>query len=431
VHCIDSSSTMLCGARLLLSAPTRRRRDSRSFASGAKFSRDQAPVIVSAVRTPIGSFQGALSSLTAPQLGGIVIKEAVSRAKLQPDHVDEVIMGNVVSAGVGQAPARQAAIAAGLPWTVIETTVNKVCSSGMKAAMFAAQEILTGQYQSVVAGGFESMSNVPYYLPKARKGFGYGNAEVIDGVLKDGLWDVYTDQHMGNCAEICASTHSFSRQDQDKYALESYRRAQQAIKDGWFKDEIVAVQVTTKKGQETVSEDEEPKNLKPEKVSTVRAAFKKDGTVTAVSSSKINDGAAALLIAHPQWAKERGLKPLARILGFADAAKSSVEFTTAPALAIPRAIANAGLSAKDVDYYEINEAFAVVSLANIKLLGLDPSKVNAHGGAVALGHPIGASGARMLVTLLNVLKQNSKSIGAATICNGGGGASAVILERLQ
>jgi len=297
--------------------------------------------------------------------------------------------------------------------------------------MFAAQEILTGQYQSVVAGGFESMSNVPYYLLKGRRGFGYGHAEVTDGVLRDGLWDVYTDQHMGNCAEICASTHGFTRQDQDNCALESYRRAQHAIKNGWFKDEIVPVQVTTKKGQETVNEDEEPKHLKPDKVSTVRPAFKKDGTVTAVSSSKINDGAAALLIAHPQWAKERGLKPIARILGFADAAKSSVEFTTAPALVLPRAIANAGLTAKDVDYYELNEAFAVVSLANIKLLGLDPSKVNAHGGAVALGHPIGASGARMLVTLLNVLKQNNKSIGAAAICNGGGGASSVVLERLQ
>eukprot|EP01115_Flamella_aegyptia_P006156 TRINITY_DN25923_c0_g1_i3.p1 TRINITY_DN25923_c0_g1~~TRINITY_DN25923_c0_g1_i3.p1 ORF type:complete len:424 (-),score=215.41 TRINITY_DN25923_c0_g1_i3:29-1300(-) len=392
----------------------------------------QEVVIVSGVRTPIAQFGGSLSSLTAPQLGSIVIKEALARGKVDPKHVKEVIMGNVLSANVGQAPARQAALGAGLSEEVSCTTINKVCSSGMKSIMFGAQSIMLGHNDVIVAGGFESMSNTPYYMDKARfSGYRYGHGQLIDGVLKDGLWDVYNNIHMGNCAENTAKKMGITRQEQDQHAIESYKRAAAAYKSGVFKAEIVPVTVASKKGDTVVEEDEEYKLIKEDKIATLKAAFTKDGTVTAANSSKLNDGGAAVVIMSAARARELGLKPLAKILGFADAEHAPIDFPTAPAKAVPKALARAGISAKDVDLYELNQAFSVVSIANARLLNIDPAKVDVFGGAVALGHPIGASGARIVVTLLNALKHHNKRIGVAGICNGGGGASSVVVERLD
>jgi len=385
------------------------------------------------VRTPIGSFNGSLSPLSGPQLGGIAVKEALKRAGVKNEEIDEVLLGNVVSAGIGQAPARQAAHLAGLPWSVPCTTVNKVCSSGMKTIIFGTQSILTGYNKVVVTGGFESMSNIPYYLQKARTGFGYGNQELTDGVLKDGLWDAFDNHHMGMCAEACSEEYKISREAQDKYAIETYRRSQNAWKNGLFNDEIVPVQVPQKKGDpKIIKEDEEPSKLQADKLPGLKPAFKpKGGTVTAANASKLNDGASALIIADGEWARSRGLKPIARILGYADAERKPIEFPIAPALAIPKALKNAGIDAKQVDYYEINEAFSVVALANAKILDIDINRINVNGGAVALGHPIGCSGARIVTTLINVLKQKNARIGVAGICNGGGGASSIVIERIS
>lgn len=411
-------------SRASKAAPVRRFHSSR-------MNRAEEVVILAAKRTPIGAFNGALSSLKATDLGAVAVRAALAQSGVDPSKdVNEVILGNVVSANVGQAPARQVSHFSGLPWNVVCTTINKVCSSGLKSTMFGAQSIQLGVNNVVVTGGFESMSNIPYYLPKVRQGLGFGHGQVIDGTLRDGLADAYDNQPMGMAAEVCADTYKFSRADQDAYALESYRRATEATKAGRFRDEIVDVKVTVKGKETVVSEDEGPKKLIKEKVPTLKPAFKKDGTVTAANASALNDGAAALVLANGAWAKARGLKPLARIVGYGDAEKQPVEFTTAPSLAIPKALKHAGLTAKDIAFYEINEAFSVVNLANIKLLGLDPARQNVNGGAVALGHPIGASGARILVTLLNVLKQNNARYGVAGICNGGGGSSAMVLERL-
>jgi len=392
----------------------------------------QEVVVVSAVRTPIGSIGGSLASLTGPQLGGIVVKAAIEKAKIPHNEVKEVIMGNVLSANVGQAPAKQVAKNAGLADSTICTSVNKVCSSGMKAVMFASQTIMLGQSDVIVAGGFESMSNTPYYLEKARYGYKYGHSTLIDGVLKDGLWDVYNDIPMGLCAEDCAKKYNFSREDQDKFAVESYRRASEAYKNGSFNNELISVQVPgIRKGEfTTVTEDEEYKKLKLDKISTLRPAFDPKGTVTAANSSKLNDGASALVLMSAAKAKQLGVKPIARILGFGDAEQEPIQFPTAPSKAIPKALANAGIKQENVDYYELNEAFSVVILANNKLLNLDPSRVNIWGGGVSLGHPIGSSGSRIITTLINVLHSKNGKIGVAGICNGGGGASAVVIERL-
>lgn len=390
-----------------------------------------APVILSACRTPIATFNGSFKSMTAPQLGAVAVKDAVSRAGIAPDAVDECILGNVVSANIGQAPARQACIGAGLPEKTTCTTVNKVCASGMKTVMLGAQSIMTGHANVVVGGGFESMSNIPYYMPNGRGGFGYGHGQVLDGIVKDGLWDAYGDMHMGSCAEVCAEKYGFSREDQDAYALESYRRSKEAIANGLFADEIVHVHVPQRRGDpKIVSEDEEPNNLKSDKVPSLRPAFKKDGTITAANASSLNDGACALVLASDVYAESNSLKPVARILGFGDAEGEPVWFTTAPSKAVPVALKHAGLSMSDIDYWELNEAFSVVSLANNHLLGLDADKVNVNGGAVSMGHPIGCSGARIITTLLSVLKQKDATIGCAAICNGGGGASSIIIERL-
>ena len=387
--------------------------------------------IISAVRTPIGSFGGSLSALSATQLGAVAIKGAVERAGINPDQIQEVFMGNVLTANVGQAPATQAAKFAGLP-DVPTTTINKVCASGTKAIMFASQSIALGENDIVVAGGMESMSNVPYYLDKARNGYRLGDGQIIDGLVKDGLWDVYNNYHMGSAAELCATDCNISREDQDAYTIESYKRSQSAQAGSKFKNEIVPVEIKDKKGEITlIEEDEEVKAVKFEKIPTLKPIFKKDGTVTAANASSINDGAAALVLMSKSKADELGLKPLARILAYADAQQAPEWFTTAPSKAIPRALERAGITAGKVDYYEINEAFAVVSLANNRTLKLDPAKVNVNGGAVSLGHPLGASGARIIVTLLNVLQQNGGKIGVAAICNGGGGASAMVIENLQ
>lgn len=387
--------------------------------------------IVSAVRTPIGNFGGALSSLTATQLGAHAIKSALEKANVSPGDVQEVYMGNVLSAGVGQAPVTQASIWAGIPNTVPGTTVNKVCASGMKAVALAAESILLGDNDCVVAGGMESMSNVPFYLDKARTGYKLGNATMVDGLVKDGLWDVYKDYHMGNAAELCATECKISREDQDAYALESYRRSKEAYEKGYFKNEISAVSIPVKgKDPLIVSEDEEYKNLRADKVPTLKPAFQKDGTVTAANASKLNDGAAALVLMSKEKADALGIKPIAKIRSYADAQQAPEWFTTTPAKALPKAIAKAGLKQEQIDFYEINEAFSVVSIANNQLMKLDPKKVNVHGGAVSLGHPLGASGARILVTLINVLKQHGGKIGAAGICNGGGGASAMVIELM-
>ncbi len=386
-------------------------------------------VIVSAARTPIGSFMGALSTIPAPKLGAVAIKGALQKIGLDPKNVDEVLMGNVVQAGEGQAPARQAAIYAGIPDTVPCTTVNKVCASGMKAIMQGAQAIALGDADVVVAGGMENMSLIPHYT-YMRRGLKFGPTTLEDGMQKDGLVDAYDKNAMGVCADLCAVEHNFSREDQDAFAIQSYKRSAAAWEAGKFNDEVVPVEVPQRKGDPVVvSEDEEYKNVILEKIPNLRPAFTKDGTVTAANASTINDGAAAVVLMSKEKAQELGLTPLATIKSYADAAQEPKWFTTAPAKALPKALDKAGLSINDIDYFEFNEAFSVVGLANMKILGLDSSKVNVNGGAVSLGHPLGCSGARIVVTLLNVLKQNNAKFGAAAICNGGGGASAIVLER--
>ena len=386
--------------------------------------------IVSAVRTPIGSFGGALSKVSATKLGSIAIKAAVERAKISVDEVDEVFMGNVISANLGQAPARQASIFAGIPNTVPCTTVNKVCSSGMKSVMIAAQTIMLGDNDVVVAGGMENMSSVPYYVPGMRAGKKLGDDKIIDGLVKDGLWDVYNDYHMGNAAELCASEMSISREEQDAFAIQSYKRSAKAWETGKFSDEIVPVEIKTRKGTVVVDKDEEFTNVKFEKIPALRPVFVKDGTVTAANSSTINDGASAMILMSKEKVEELGLKPIAKLIGYGDAAHAPEWFTTAPAKAIPKAIAKAGLTADDIDYYEINEAFSVVALASLKELNLSADKVNVNGGGVSLGHPLGSSGCRIIVSLINILKQNGGKRGAAGLCNGGGGASAVVVELM-
>lgn len=386
-------------------------------------------VIVSAVRTPIGSFMGSLSSITAPQLGAIAIKGALASIKLNPNLVDEVLMGNVVQAGTGQAPARQAAIYAGIPSTVPCTTINKVCASGMKAVMQAAQAIALGDADIIVAGGMENMSLIPHYV-HLRTGQKFGPTTLIDGMQKDGLVDAYDNNAMGVCADACAVKYNFSREDQDNFAIQSYKRSEDAWNKGYFNAEVVPVEVPQRRGEPIiVTKDEEFTNVSIDKIPSLRAAFTKDGTVTAANASTINDGAAALILMSEEKAKELNLKPLATIVSFADAAHEPEWFTTAPSKALPKALSKANLSLEDVDFFEFNEAFSVVGLANMKLLGLTDKNVNVNGGAVSLGHPLGCSGARILVTLINVLEQQKGKIGAAAICNGGGGASAIIIQR--
>jgi acetyl-CoA C-acetyltransferase len=387
--------------------------------------------IVAAVRTPLGSFGGKLSSLTAVELGSIAIKGALSKAGVDSKEVQEVFMGNVISANLGQAPARQASIGAGIGYEVPCTTINKVCASGMKAVMFGAQSIMLGINDVVVAGGMESMSNVPFYVPNARFGYKYGNSEFVDGLVKDGLFEVYYKFPMGNCADNTAREMNISREEQDTYAIQSYQRSADAWAKGYFKDEVIPVELKGRKGEVIlIDEDEEFKNVMFDKIPSLRPVFDKEGTVTAANASTMNDGASALVLVSKEKAEALGLKPLAKIRGFADAATDPLWFTTAPALAIPKAIKNAGLTAADVDFYEINEAFAAVALANQRELKLDNDKVNVFGGAVSLGHPLGASGARIISTLNSVLHQKSGSIGVAGICNGGGGASALVIEKL-
>lgn len=386
-------------------------------------------VIVSAVRTPIGSFMGGLSTLTAPQLGAAAIKGALEKINLNPELVNEVIMGNVVQAGVGQAPARQASKLAGLPDNVIATTVNKVCASGMKAVSQAAQAILLGDAEIVVAGGMESMSQIPHYV-HMRNGYKFGPATMIDGLQKDGLTDAYDNNAMGVCADLCATEYKISREEQDEFAINSYQRSAAAWDAGKFNNEVVPVAVPQRRGEPViVSKDEEYTNVKLDKIPSLNAVFTKDGTVTAANASTINDGAAALVLMSEDKAKELGLTPLAYIKSYADAEQEPKWFTTSPAKALPVALNKAGITKEDVDFFEFNEAFSVVGLANAKILGLDGSKINVNGGAVSLGHPLGASGARIIVTLINVLEQNNAKIGAAAICNGGGGASAIVIER--
>lgn len=386
--------------------------------------------IISAVRTPIGAFMGGLSSIPATKLGSIAIQGALERSGLKADQIDEVFMGNVLQAGVGQAPARQAALGAGLSNEVPCTTVNKVCASGMKSIMLGAQTILAGDNHIVVAGGMESMSQTPHYVD-GRNGTKFGNVVMYDGITKDGLLDVYNRVPMGNCAETCAKEHNITREDQDNFAITSYTRAAEAWKARKFDNEIVPVAVPQRKGDPIViSEDEEYKNVFLDKITSLRPAFDKDGTITAANASTLNDGASALILASEEAVQKFGLKPIAKIVSYADAAQDPEWFTTAPAKAVPIALKKAGLQTSDVDFWELNQAFSVVGIANTKLLGLDPSKVDVNGGAVALGHPLGNSGSRIIVTLINVLKQNNGKIGGAGICNGGGGASAMIIENI-
>lgn len=386
-------------------------------------------VIVSAARTPIGSFLGALSTVPATKLGAIAIKGALEKINLKPELVQEVLMGNVVQAGTGQAPARQAAIYAGIPDTVPCTTINKVCASGMKTVMQAAQSIALGDADIIIAGGMENMSMIPHYF-HARTGTKFGPGTLIDGLQKDGLVDAYDQNAMGVCADACATEYNFSREDQDAFAIQSYNRSELAWKEGKFNNEVVPVEVPQRRGEpKIVSQDEEFTNVRMEKIPSLRPAFSKDGTVTAANASTINDGAGAMVLMSEEKAKELGLKPLATIKSYADAAQDPKWFTTAPAKALPLAIEKAGITLNDVDFFEFNEAFSVVGLANMKILGLNDSNVNVNGGAVSLGHPLGCSGVRILITLLNVLEQNNAKIGAAAICNGGGGASALIIER--
>ena len=388
--------------------------------------------IVSAVRTPIGSFGGGLSGFTAVQLGSMAIKGALEKAGVEAQEVDEVFMGNVVSANLGQAPARQTAIGAGIGHDVPCTLVNKVCASGMKSVMLGAQTIMLGINDVVVTGGMESMSNIPFYIPKARFGYKYGNAELVDGLQKDGLWEVYHEFAMGSCADNTAKEMNISREEQDEYAIRSYKLSAQSTETGKFKDEIIPVSIPQRKGDPVMlTEDEEFKSVNFDKIPKLRPVFNKDGSVTAANASTINDGASSIILVSKEKLDELGLKPLAIIRGFADAAREPIWFTTAPSLAIPKALKMAGVEKNNVDYFEINEAFAAVAIANNKLLDLDPEKVNVNGGSVALGHPLGASGARITTTLLNVLKQNDAKIGCAGICNGGGGASAIVLENLN
>ena len=388
--------------------------------------------IISAVRTPIGSFGGSLKGFSATQLGAVAIKNAVEKAGIKPEQVQDVLMGSVIQANLGQAPARQAAKFAGLPNEVNCTTINKVCASGMKAIAQAAQSIMLGDADIVVAGGMESMSNVPFYVDSMRWGNKYGNTQLIDGLAKDGLTDVYDGKAMGNAAELCASTCGISREDQDAFAIESYKRSQAAVSGGKFDNEIVPVPIPQKKGDPILfGKDEEPFNVKFEKIPELKGAFVKDGTVTAANASTMNDGAAALVLMSKEKAEELGLKPIAKIIGYADAEQAPEWFTTTPALAVPKAIAKAGLKMEDIHYWELNEAFAVVGIENSKRMKLDPAKVNVNGGAVSMGHPLGCSGARIIVTLINVLKQNNAKYGAAGICNGGGGASAMVIENVE
>jgi acetyl-CoA C-acetyltransferase len=386
-------------------------------------------VIVSAIRTPIGSFMGSLSTIPAPKLGAIAIKGALDKINLKPEMVQEVLMGNVVQAGTGQAPARQAAIYAGIPDTVPCTTVNKVCASGMKAVIQAAQSIALGDADIIVAGGMENMSLIPHYL-YSRKGTKFGPTTLVDGMQKDGLVDAYDNNAMGTCADLCATEYNFSREDQDTFAIQSYTRSSTAWDVGKFDNEVISVEVPQRRGEPLiVNKDEEYTNVKLEKIPVLRPAFSKDGTVTAANASTINDGAAALVLMSKEKADALGVKSLATIKSYADAAQEPKWFTTAPAKALPKALDKANITIDDVDYFEFNEAFAVVGLANMKILGLNDTKVNVNGGAVSLGHPLGCSGARIIVTLLNVLEQNDSKIGAAAICNGGGGASAIVIER--
>ncbi|PKG43030.1 acetyl-CoA C-acyltransferase [Psychroflexus sp. MES1-P1E] len=386
-------------------------------------------VIVSAVRTPIGSFLGSLANIPATKLGEIAIKGALSKINLKPELVDEVLMGNVVQANNGQAPARQAAMGAGIPNTVPCTTINKVCASGMKAVMQAAQAIALGDAEIVVAGGMENMSMIPHYL-HLRKGQKFGPAQMVDGLQRDGLVDAYDNNAMGTCADLCATEHQISREEQDEFAKESYRRSAEAWKAGKFDDEVIPVEIPQRRGEPVImKEDEEFKNINLDKISSLRPAFSKDGTATAANSSGINDGAGAVILMTKEKAEELGLEILATIKGYADAAQEPERFTTAPAKALPLALKKAKVSKEDIDFFEFNEAFSVVGIANTKLLGLDSNKVNVNGGAVSLGHPLGCSGVRILITLINIMKQNNAKLGAAAICNGGGGASAMILER--
>ena len=386
--------------------------------------------IIAAVRTPIGAFMGGLSTVSATELGAIAIKGVIDKSNLPVNLIDEVFMGNVLQAGLGQAPARQAALGAGLGQNVPCTTINKVCASGMKAIILGAQTILAGDNHIVVAGGMENMSQTPHYLD-ARNGTKFGNIITQDGISKDGLLDVYSKVPMGNCAEICAKEHKISREDQDNFAITSYKRASAAWAAGKFNDEIISVSVPQRKGDPIViKEDEEYKNVFLDKIPGLRPAFDKDGTITAANASTINDGASALILASKEAVDKYGLKPIARIISYADAAQAPEWFTTAPSLAIPKALEKANLKISDVDFWELNQAFSVVGIANTKILGLDPSKVDVNGGAVALGHPLGNSGSRIVVTLINVLKQNAGKLGGAGICNGGGGASAIIIENI-
>jgi len=385
--------------------------------------------IVSAVRTPIGSFNGTLSSVSATQLGATAIKGALSKINLSPSEVDEVLMGSVLQAGLGQAPARQASKFAGIGDDVPCTTINKVCASGMKAISQGAQAIMLGDADVVVAGGMENMSRVPHYLPGSRNGTKLGNITMLDGMVHDGLTDVYDQKHMGTCADLCAKEHDISREDQDNFAIQSYERSAKAWKEGKFADEVVPVSVPQRKGDPIiVSEDEEYKNVRMDKIPALRPVFTKDGTVTAANASTLNDGAAAVILMSKEKAEALGIKPIAKIVSYADAAREPQWFTMAPSKAIPKALKKAGLDNSDIDFWELNEAFSVVALANMKELGLDPEKVDVNGGAVSLGHPLGCSGARIIVTLLNVLKQNNAKHGCAGICNGGGGASAMVIE---
>lgn len=388
--------------------------------------------IISAVRTPMGSFGGSLRSLSATQLGAAAIKGALEKAGIKPEQVQDVLMGCVIQANLGQAPARQAAKFAGLPNEVNCTTVNKVCASGMKALAQAAQSILIGDADIVVAGGMESMSNVPFYADSVRWGNKYGNTSLIDGLAKDGLTDVYDGKAMGNAAELCASTCGISREEQDAFAIESYKRSQSAWEKGLFGNEVVPVQIPQRKGDPVIfAKDEEPYNVKFDKIPSLSPAFTKDGTVTAANASTMNDGAAALVLMSKEKATELGLKPIAKIIGYADAEQAPEWFTTTPALAVPKAVSKAGLTMDEIDYWELNEAFSVVGIENSRRMKLDPAKVNVHGGAVSLGHPLGCSGARIIVTLINVLKANKARYGAAGICNGGGGASAMVIENVS
>lgn len=387
--------------------------------------------IVSAVRTPMGSFNGALASVSATQLGATAIKGALDKIKLDPKLVQEVYMGNVLQAGLGQAPARQAAKFAGLPDSVICTTVNKVCASGMKSIALAAQSIMLGENDIVLAGGMENMSSVPHYLLGSRNGFRLGDAKLNDGMVLDGLTDVYNKQHMGNCAELCAKEKKISREEQDQFAITSYQRSAAAWDAGKFNEEIVSVSVPQRKGDPIiVSKDEEYTNVKLDKIPSLSPVFQKEGTVTAANASTLNDGASAVILMSKEKAAELGIKPLAKIVSFADAEQAPEWFTTAPSVALPKALQKANLKVSDIDFWELNQAFSVVGLANMKELGLDPAKVDVNGGAVALGHPLGSSGCRIIVTLINVLKQNKAKYGAAGICNGGGGASAMIIESI-